>query len=71
MRGDAAPRLQPADVSMDIPAYLPDDYMESQEAKLDVYKRLARLEAAEEIEQLRAELRDRFGALPAPADAML
>jgi transcription-repair coupling factor (superfamily II helicase) len=70
-RGDAAPRPQPADVSMDLPAYLPDDYLESQEAKLDVYKRLARFETAEEIEALRAELRDRFGALPAPADAML
>jgi transcription-repair coupling factor (superfamily II helicase) len=71
MRGESAPRPQPADVSMDIPAYLPDDYIESQEAKLDVYKRLAKFEAPEDIEALRAELRDRFGALPAPAEAML
>jgi transcription-repair coupling factor (superfamily II helicase) len=71
MRGDAAPKPQPADVSMDIPAYLPDDYIESQEAKLDVYKRLARFESPEEIEAVRAELRDRFGALPAQAEAML
>jgi transcription-repair coupling factor (superfamily II helicase) len=71
MRGDSAPKPQPADVSMDIPAYLPDDYIESQEAKLDVYKRLARFESAEEIEALRAELRDRFGALPVQAEAML
>jgi transcription-repair coupling factor (superfamily II helicase) len=71
MRGDAPPRPQPADVSMDVPAYLPDDYMESQEAKLDVYKRLARFDTPEEIEALRAELRDRFGPLPAPAEAML
>jgi transcription-repair coupling factor (superfamily II helicase) len=71
MRGDAPPRPQPADVSMDLPAYLPDDYMESQEAKLDVYKRLARFQTAEEIEALRLELRDRFGPLPAPAEAML
>jgi transcription-repair coupling factor (superfamily II helicase) len=71
MRGDSAPKPQPADVSMDIPAYLPDDYLESQEAKLDVYKRLARFESAEAIEALRAELRDRFGALPAQAEAML
>jgi transcription-repair coupling factor (superfamily II helicase) len=71
MRGDSAPRPQPADVSMDVPAYLPDDYLEAQEAKLDVYKRLARFETAEEIEALRAELRDRFGPLPAPAEAML
>jgi transcription-repair coupling factor (superfamily II helicase) len=71
MRGDSAPKPQPADVSMDIPAYLPDDYLESQEAKLDVYKRLARYETPQEIEALRAELRDRFGAPPAQAEAML
>jgi transcription-repair coupling factor (superfamily II helicase) len=71
MRGESAPKPQPADVSMDIPAYLPDDYIESQEAKLDVYKRLARYESPQEIEALRAELRDRFGALPPQADAML
>jgi transcription-repair coupling factor (superfamily II helicase) len=71
MRGESAPKPQPADVSMDIPAYLPDDYLEAQEAKLDVYKRLARFEAAEDIEALRAELRDRFGPLPPPAEAML
>jgi transcription-repair coupling factor (superfamily II helicase) len=71
MRGDAPPKATPADVSMDVPAYLPDDYMESQEAKLDVYKRLARFETADEIEALRAELRDRFGPLPAPAEAMV
>ena len=71
MRGDAAPKPRPADVSMDVPAYLPDDYMDAQEAKLDVYKRLARFDSPEEIEALRAELRDRFGPLPAPAEAML
>ena len=71
MRGDAPPRPRPADVSMDLPAYLPDDYIESQEAKLDVYKRLARFDTAAEIEALRAELRDRFGPVPAPAEAML
>ena len=71
MRGDTAPKPRPADVSMDLPAYLPDDYIDAQEAKLDVYKRLARFETPEEIEALRAELRDRFGTLPSPAEAML
>ena len=71
MSGDAAPKPRPSDVSMDLPAHLPDDYIESQESKLDVYKRLAHFEVPEDIEALRAELRDRFGALPAPAEAML
>ncbi len=71
MSGDAAPKLVPADVTIDIPNYLPDDYVISQEAKIDVYKRLARYEEPREIEALRVELRDRFGPLPAPAEAML
>src|SRR5207253_2277848 len=70
MRGDAAPKLQPADVTIDIPNYLPDDYITSPEAKLDIYRRLARFETVADVESLRAELRDRFGPLPAPADAM-
>jgi len=71
MRGDTAPRLVPADVSMDLPLYLPDDYVVSPEAKLDIYRRLARLEAPSEIDAIREEMRDRFGPLPAPAQAML
>jgi transcription-repair coupling factor (superfamily II helicase) len=71
MSGDAAPKLAPADVTIDTPNYLPDEYVVAQEAKIDVYRRLARLQDPAEIEALRAELRDRFGPLPAPAEAML
>jgi transcription-repair coupling factor (superfamily II helicase) len=71
MSGDAAPKLVPSDVTIDTPNYLPDDYVVSQDAKIDVYKRLARFENPAEIETLRTELRDRFGPLPAPAEAML
>ena len=69
----ATPRRSscPSDVH-DRPAdYLPDDYVVSQDAKLDVYRRLARYRDAGTIEELRAELRDRFGPLPAPAEALL
>jgi transcription-repair coupling factor (superfamily II helicase) len=68
---DNAPKLRPADVSMDIAAFLPDDYLPIQEAKLDVYRRLSTFTKADEVEALRAELRDRFGPLPPPAMAFL
>jgi transcription-repair coupling factor (superfamily II helicase) len=71
MRGDGAPRLVPADVSMDTPTYLPDDYVPLQEAKLDVYRRLTTVSEAAEVDALRDELRDRFGPLPPPAQAFL
>ncbi|MEO7363683.1 MAG: transcription-repair coupling factor, partial [Gemmatimonadaceae bacterium] len=57
----------PADVSLDVPSYLPDEYIGSQVAKLDLYRRLTALRAPGDIESLRAETRDRFGPLPDPA----
>ena len=66
-RGDGAARPAPADVSLDLPAYLPDDYMPGQDAKLDAYRRLTRMADAGEIDALQAEVRDRFGPLPPPA----
>jgi transcription-repair coupling factor (superfamily II helicase) len=71
MEGDKAPRFVASDVSMDVPHYLPDDYVPAHEAKLDVYRRLSRAHEVAELETLRAELRDRFGPLPPPAEALL
>ena len=71
MRGDAAPKLVPADVSVDVPNFLPDEYIAAQEAKLDVYRRIAAATQPGELEALRDELRDRFGPIPPPAEAML
>jgi transcription-repair coupling factor (superfamily II helicase) len=69
LRGDSGPRLQPADVSADVPAYLPDEYIAAQDAKLDIYRRLTHMIDPAEIEALRGEVRDRFGPLPEPAEA--
>ena len=71
MRGDGAPKAVPADVSMDTPTYLPDDYVPLQEAKLDVYRRLTTMDEVADVDALRDELRDRFGPLPPPAQAFL
>jgi transcription-repair coupling factor (superfamily II helicase) len=41
----------------------------SQDAKLDVYRRLTRITDVEGVSAIRAELRDRFGPLPPAAEA--
>ncbi len=68
MRGDTAPKLQPSDVTIDLPSYVPDDYVTSQDAKLDIYRRLTHMLEAAEIEGLKAEVRDRFGPMPESAE---
>jgi transcription-repair coupling factor (superfamily II helicase) len=71
LQGDGGPKLIPSEISVDTPSYLPDDYVPSHEAKLDVYRRLSRVADAAEIVAMRDELRDRFGPLPSAAEAML
>ena len=68
-RGDSAPPPQPADVSLDVPAFLPDDYVPMQDLKLDIYRRLTKATDAAAIEALATEVRDRFGPLPPAAAA--
>jgi transcription-repair coupling factor (superfamily II helicase) len=70
MLGDSAPKLQPADISIDQPAFIPDDYVGSQEAKLDIYRRLTSASDPETIHNLRIEARDRFGPLPPPVEGL-
>lgn len=65
--GDTAPPAVPSDVSLDLPAYLPDDYVAAPDAKLDIYRRLTALTDPTGIEALKGEVRDRFGPLPREA----
>ena len=62
---------QPPDVVFDIPAHLPDSYIPDDGIKLDLYRRLARAQAPGDIDELRTELRERFGPLPPATEALL
>lgn len=58
--------LRPAEtvIETDIEALIPDFYIESDPERLDIYRRLYRIERDEEIQAMRDELRDRFGEYP-------
>ena len=71
MRGDKAPPPPPTDVTLDLPCYLPDEYIASPEVKLDLYRRLGAATVVDQVDELKDEVRDRFGPLPPPADAYL
>ncbi len=73
LRGQAgrAERPAPPEVVLDRPAHLPDGFVASDDVKLDIYRRLARAQTSGDIQQLRDELRERFGPLPEPAETLL
>ena len=60
-------------VTLDLPltAYLPTDYISDDTLRLRVYQKLAQAATTQDILYLRAELRDRFGPIPEPAEHLL
>ncbi len=67
------PPAEPPPVNVDLPgeAWLPRDYIADFRAKIDVYRRLSRATAEQQIDELAAELGDRFGPLPVEARRLL
>ena len=64
--------VEPAPVRMDLPgsAYLPDAYVGDSGAKLEMYRRFAVIRSDSDAEQLRADLRDRFGPIPPAVEGL-
>ncbi|MFN6190767.1 MAG: transcription-repair coupling factor [Planctomycetia bacterium] len=67
------PPAEPPQVNIDLPgeAWLPRDYIPDFRTKIDVYRRLSRATAHNEIDDLAGELADRFGPLPPEAGRLL
>ena len=61
------------DIKVDIAvaAHLPDDYVPSEDLRLEAYRRLANVRTALELADIENEWRDRFGPLPEPAEALM
>lgn len=66
------PRLT-TDVDVDLPlaAYLPADYVPDMRHKIDLYRRIAKLDQYPLIDEVRSEMIDRFGPPPRCAERLL
>jgi transcription-repair coupling factor (superfamily II helicase) len=66
--------VQPeVDIKLELPvdAHLPHDYVADATQRLELYKRIAAVRDAAGVKDVRAELQDRFGPPPPPADRLL
>ncbi|MDR7086101.1 transcription-repair coupling factor (superfamily II helicase) [Aeromicrobium panaciterrae] len=69
-RGDASPERE-VKIELPIEAHLPHDYVQSERLRLEMYKRLADVRVLTEVDELRAELVDRYGEPPEAVDVLL
>ncbi len=71
-RGEASTEELPEmRIELPVDAHLPTDYVESERLRLEMYRRLAEVRDADDIEAVRAELLDRYGPIPDATQALL
>nr|MDQ6811700.1 transcription-repair coupling factor [Actinomycetota bacterium] len=62
---------EPVRLDVNVDAYVPADYIPYEQAKIEVHRRVAGALEVADLERLREELEDRFGALPGPLENLL
>jgi transcription-repair coupling factor (superfamily II helicase) len=60
----ARPLAAATEVNLHLPALLPNDYVGDVQTRLGLYKRIAAATDAQTLDDIQAEIGDRFGALP-------
>lgn len=56
-----------AEVELNLPTLIPDDYLPDVHTRLTLYKRISSARDADQLRELQVEMIDRFGLLPDPA----
>lgn len=67
------PQEQKPEVKIDLPldAHLPEEWIPREGLRLDAYRRIASAMTEQDLTDVRAELHDRYGPLPAQAESLL
>ena len=58
-------------IEIPVEAHLPEDYVDSERLRLDIYRRLADIREPAEVKPIEEELIDRFGPLPEPVSLLI
>ncbi|MBI1320618.1 MAG: transcription-repair coupling factor [Candidatus Hydrogenedens sp.] len=70
-RGQAPRRVQLPAFNLSVDAHIPEAYVPTAQQKMTLYRRIAHLKSMDEVEEMANELKDRFGAPPAPVKRLL
>ena len=62
--------VQDCTIDTDLEILIPDEYVESITERLSLYQRLDSCETDQELDRMRTEMVDRFGALPGPVEEL-
>lgn len=58
-------------VDIDVSAYIPESYIQSEMQKLEMYKKIAAIQSQEDFYEIQEELEDRYGDIPSSVNYLL
>jgi transcription-repair coupling factor (superfamily II helicase) len=70
-KGDSAEEVSEVKIDLPVAAHLPHDYIPEERLRLEAYRRIAGTTDAVALDEVRAELLDRYGALPSEVQNLL
>jgi len=70
LRGEPIKAEHDPEISVDVPAFLPDDYVPDTGQRLDFYRRLSQARDEDDVRATLVELEDRYGPLPEEAQLL-
>jgi len=59
-----SPNLDFPEIDCDLPAYIPENYIENPGERIGFYKKMVTVQSKEELNEIKYEVNDRFGELP-------
>jgi transcription-repair coupling factor (superfamily II helicase) len=71
---DIAPEqleFHPASIDLPLGSVIPESYIPNRDLRLQLYRRMAAMHSQAQIDSIREELEDRFGAIPGPVENLL
>ena len=71
LKGEELPERISTQLNLALNLRLPNDYIQEENQRLRMYKRIAGVENEEQLADVRSELQDRYGPLPGPVSNLL
>lgn len=71
LKGEKIERLPEVRMEFDLDIYIPDWYVPDSQQRVELYRKLSEAKSVEEVEQVEAEMTDRFGSPPLEVEDLL
>jgi transcription-repair coupling factor (superfamily II helicase) len=71
LRGEPTEEVLETTINLGVNIYIPRDYVSDENLRMMFYKKIASAKDEQRVQEIRAEMRDRFGAVPEDVDRLL